>query len=75
MSIRMSIRAAGIAVAMALATLVGGASLPDCASAQGAGCADGCRANYGNCYRSTANRAACESQLQRCLQSCISAKR
>jgi hypothetical protein len=60
-----------IAVGVALTTLGIGASVPTCSVyAQGAGCADGCRAAYGSCYKSTANRGACEAQLQRCLQGC-----
>ena len=59
----------GIAAgAAALMLLLGGASDP--CSAQGS-CSEGCRAAFSDCYRNTSNRAACESQLQRCLQGCV----
>jgi hypothetical protein len=52
------------------------ASGPSCGSvAQGTGCSDNCRAAFGACYKATANRAACEQQLQRCLEHCHMAKR
>ena len=48
------------------------ASGPSCGvMAQGSGCADSCRAAFGACYKSTANRAACEMQLQHCLEGCL----
>jgi hypothetical protein len=63
-------------VGIAASTLAMGASVPVCpVAAQGAGCSEGCKAAFGACYKSTANRAACEAQLQRCLQGCISARR
>jgi hypothetical protein len=40
----------------------GGASASDCAS--------GCKARYGQCYKSSQNRAQCDAALQRCLQGC-----
>lgn len=43
--------------------------------AQGSGCSDNCKAAFGACYKSTANRAFCEMQLQRCLDGCLSSKR
>lgn len=62
----------GIAtIAAALMLLVGGASVP--CSAQGS-CSEGCRAAFSACYKSTSNRAACEAQLQRCLQGCLGSK-
>jgi hypothetical protein len=52
------------------------ASGPSCGVfAQGTGCSDNCRASFGACYKATANRAACEQQLQRCLDGCHMAKR
>lgn len=62
-----------IAVALAAALLTG-AGVPTCANAQGNGCTEQCKAAYGSCYKATANRAACEAQLQRCLQGCIAKK-
>lgn len=48
------------------------ASGPSCGVyAQGGGCSEGCKASFGACYKSTANRAACEAQLQRCLEGCL----
>jgi hypothetical protein len=64
---------AGVAL---LAALTAGAPLPSCqALAQGSGCSESCQAAYGACYRSTANRAACEAQLQRCLHGCTGPRR
>ena len=52
------------------------ASGPSCeVLAQGAGCSDQCRVAFGACYKATANRAACEQQMQRCLERCIQTKR
>ena len=52
------------------------ASGPSCGVyAQGNNCAENCKAAFGACYKSTANRAACEMQYQRCLEGCIIAKR
>ena len=70
------VKAVMIVVGVALAALGLDASAPGCSvQAQGSGCADSCRAAYGSCYKSTANRGACEAQLQRCLQGCIPARR
>lgn len=67
-----NIRKIGIATAAAvLMLLVGGSTLP--CNAQGS-CSDGCRASFGACYKNTSNRAACESQMQRCLQGCLSGR-
>ena len=66
-----------IVAGVALAALGVEASVPGCTSvfAQGSGCADSCKAAYGSCYKSTANRSACEAQLQRCLQGCLPPRR
>ena len=42
--------------------------------AQGTGCTEQCKAAFGACYKSTANRAVCEQQMQRCLERCIQSK-
>ena len=56
--------------------LILSASGPSCGVyAQGAGCSEHCKAAFGACYKSTANRAACEMQFQRCLEGCIMAKK
>jgi hypothetical protein len=60
---------------MLLSTLMIGASGQGCSVYAQDSCAASCRAAYGSCYKSTANRAACEGLLQRCLQNCISPKR
>lgn len=66
------VRKIGISVAAAaLMLLVGGSTAP--CSAQGS-CSESCRAAFGACYKNTSNRAACESQMQRCLQGCIHSK-
>ncbi len=57
-------------VALLLAGLLT-ASGPSCGIAQGSGCSDHCKAAFGACYKSTANRAACEAQLQQCLEGCL----
>jgi hypothetical protein len=52
------------------------ASGPTCGvQAQGPSCSDQCRAAFGACYKATANRAACELQLQRCMDGCHASKR
>ena len=67
--------AAKAAGALALALCLQ-ASAPGCAVlAQGAGCSEACKAAFGSCYKSTANRAACEAQMLRCLEGCILSKR
>ncbi len=59
-----------------LLALMLSASGPTCGvQAQGSGCSDNCKAAFGACYKSTANRAYCEMQLQRCLDGCLSSKR
>ncbi len=63
-------------MALVLVTALGvdAAVLTCSASAQGAppnpACADSCKAAYGACYKSTANRDGCMAQLRRCLQGC-----
>lgn len=72
----MSLRKIVMLAAIAVSTLAMASSVPLCpVAAQGASCSEGCKAAFGACYKSTANRAACEAQLQRCLQGCISARR
>ena len=68
----LGMRKIGIAAAAAvLMLLIGGSSLP--CSAQGS-CSENCRASFGACYKNTSNRAACEQQMQRCLQGCLHSK-
>jgi hypothetical protein len=67
---RMMKRAGLIAVAMA-AMLAVGAAHPDCRVAAQGNCSNDCKAAYGSCYKASQNRAACEAQLQRCLQGCM----
>jgi hypothetical protein len=65
-----------ISFVLMLTVFAVGASGPTCAAnAQGAGCSEGCKAAFGACYKSTANRAACEAQLQRCLENCLASRR
>jgi hypothetical protein len=72
----MRLKSAGFATLAAVAVmLVGSAVAPSCVQAQGSGCVDNCRASFGACYKATSNRAACEGQLQRCMQGCIASKR
>jgi hypothetical protein len=70
-----NIKSFGIAAAAAALMLLVGAANPSCSVQAQAGCAGDCRAAYGACYRATSNRAACEAQLQRCMQGCIASKR
>ena len=66
-----------ISPALACALLLCAAALglaPATARAQNA-CSGGCKAAYGNCYKSTHDRAKCQGQLQRCLEGCIRGKR
>jgi hypothetical protein len=59
-----------------LAMVLAGSAVAPCdVRAQDGGCVTGCRSAYADCYRSTSNRAACEAQMQRCMQGCISSKR
>lgn len=37
-------------------------------------CSNSCKAQYGACYKSSQDRAKCQSQLQRCLEACIRRK-
>lgn len=59
-----------------LLALVVSASGPYCAvQAQGGSCLESCKAAFGACYKQTANRAACEQNMQRCLEGCIHSRR
>jgi hypothetical protein len=57
-----------------LVVLAGALLMPSC-GLQAASCPAGCRAAYGNCYKSTQDRARCQALLQRCLEGCIRNKR
>jgi hypothetical protein len=73
LSITRTLGKASAALALAVALTASG---PMCGvTAQGAGCSENCRAAFGACYKATANRAACELQLQRCLEQCHASKR
>ena len=66
-----AIASGGLFLALAVAAL-----LPFCAvSARGSSCSAGCKAAYGNCYKTSQDRAKCQAQLQRCLEGCIRSKR
>jgi hypothetical protein len=60
---------------MLVAALLATLSVGYPAHAQANACSAQCRASYGNCYKSTQDRAKCQSQLQRCLEACIRSKR
>jgi hypothetical protein len=49
--------------------------LPPAAARAQTACSSGCKAAYGNCYKSTHDRAKCQGQLQHCLEGCIRGKR
>jgi hypothetical protein len=61
--------------AVLLALLLSASGPPCVVQAQGSGCSEACKAAFGACYKSTANRNYCEMQLQRCLEGCLSSKR
>lgn len=61
-----------IAVLALLAMTLGVASVPAHADST---CSNSCKAAYGSCYKSSQDRARCQSQLQRCLEACIRKKR
>jgi hypothetical protein len=66
----------GLVALLAVGLMLAGSAVAPCTvNAQAGACAEGCRAAYGSCYRSTSNRSACEGQLQRCMQGCIASKR
>lgn len=69
----MTFRTVALVAIALMAAFLSQASIPSCAIAQ-SGCSEQCKAAYGSCYKATANRAACEAQLQRCLQGCIAGK-
>jgi hypothetical protein len=65
-----------LAAACALDPVGSGTPLAPCASALAQNlCSGGCKAAYGNCYKSTHDRTKCQGQLQRCLEGCIRGKR
>jgi len=68
---RLTVASVALFLALALAGLL---LLPVC-GLRAASCADGCRAAYGSCYKSTQDRAKCQAQLQRCLEGCIRSRR
>jgi hypothetical protein len=68
---RLTVASAALLAALALAGLL---LMPVC-GLRAASCADGCRAAYGSCYKSSQDRAKCQAQLQRCLEGCIRGQR
>ncbi|HEX6001176.1 MAG TPA: hypothetical protein VFZ16_17555 [Hyphomicrobiaceae bacterium] len=52
-----------------------GVLMPLSLRAEDDSCRSRCWEAYGLCYKSTSNRQRCQAQLQRCLSSCIRAKR
>jgi hypothetical protein len=72
----MSHRIILLAACALLLALSGMGPLGLCAPARAQNaCSSGCKAAYGNCYKSTHERAKCQAQLQRCLEGCIRGKR
>jgi hypothetical protein len=63
--------ASGALLALALAAVL---LMPIC-GVRASSCSDGCKAAYGSCYKSSQDRAKCQAQLQRCLETCIRSKR
>ena len=64
-----------LAAACVLALAATGAPLEPVAPAHAENvCSSGCKAAYGNCYKSTHDRSKCQAQLQRCLEGCIRGK-
>jgi len=52
-----------------------GASIAPTRAVADSTCSNSCKAAYGSCYKSSQDRARCQSQLQRCLEQCIRKKR
>jgi hypothetical protein len=69
------LKAAALATVLAFGLLLSGDGFGPCAAGAQGGCTSDCRAAFGDCYKSTNNRSACEAQMQRCMQGCISSKR
>lgn len=69
---RRYVLAAAVAVVMGVAALYGTAASP--ALAQDS-CSAQCRAAYGNCYKRSQNRDACQREWQRCLEQCRPGRR
>jgi hypothetical protein len=67
----LTVASGALFVALALAGIL---LMPVC-GLRAASCADGCRAAYGSCYKSSQDRAKCQAQLQRCLEGCIRSRR
>jgi hypothetical protein len=59
------------AVALAAVALVSPGSVCPAGAQSSETCTNSCKAAFGACYKHTANRSACEAQLQRCLQGCL----
>lgn len=65
-----------ILIAASVLLLVALVALPTQPVASGQqACSANCRAAYGSCYKSSQDRAKCQTQLQRCLETCIRSKR
>ena len=64
-----------VASAILLLALVLGTWAPAMAAGGKGSCSDSCRTSYGACYKKSQDRAKCQSQLQRCLESCIRTQR
>lgn len=69
MSLRRHIVIASAAFALAGALMAGVVSTAVANNKES--CSAACRTSYGNCYKKSQDRAKCQSQLQRCLESCI----
>jgi hypothetical protein len=69
------LNAAALVAVLALALLLGGDGRGPCPAGAQGGCTAECRAAFGECYKATNNRSACEAQMQRCMQGCIASKR
>ena len=61
---------------LVLAIALGAPAFPaGAARAEGPSCSASCKVAYGACYKKSQDRAKCQSQLQRCLESCIKSRR
>ncbi|MDX2203982.1 MAG: hypothetical protein NW223_14615 [Hyphomicrobiaceae bacterium] len=69
---RSSVPVLGLAFVL---TLLGNVAALRAQTVADVSCSNSCKAQYGSCYKSSQDRAKCQSQLQRCLEACIRKKR
>ena len=73
MTCRRTIAIASAALLLAIALVL--VFVPGSGACAEGSCSSACRASYGNCYKTSQDRAKCQAQLQRCLEGCIQRRR